>query len=145
APGVDSGLNQIVSATGSKRASGMESRTGPDVLDQWSGRLAGVSSVQGTATVAQVRGPDEITSFPGCHMLLQKRVEGPATPQIGDEVTIYLKFSNPTTETMTDVIVSDSLTARLEYVDGTAKSSRAATFTATNNEAGSVILRWAVD
>ena len=61
-------------------------------------------------------------------------------------VTVTLKFSNPTTETMTDVIViADSLTARLEYVDGTAKSSRAATFTAKNNEAGSVVLRWVID
>ena len=135
APGEVLNLDQIVMTTGSKRPSGLESKIGPLAHEQWS-RLAGLSSVQGVATVAQVRGPDEITSFPGCHMLLQKRIEGPAVPKIGDEVTVYLKFSNPTTETMTDVIVSDSLTARLEYIDGTAKSSRAATFTATNNEAG---------
>lgn len=144
-PGETRGLDQIVSTTGSKRPSGLEIRAGPTGLEQWSGKLAGLSLVQGVATLAQVRGPDEITSFPGCHMLLQKRIEGPAAPKIGDEVTVYLKFSNPTTETMTDVVVSDSLTARLDYVDGTAKSSRAATFTATNNEAGSVVLRWAVD
>ena len=138
-------LDQIVMTTGSKRPSGLESKIGPLVHEQWSGKLAGVSGIQGVAVVAQVRGPDEITSFPGCHMLLQKRIEGPAAPKIGDEVTVYLKFSNPTTETMTGVIVSDSLTARLEYIDGTAKSSRAATFTAKNNEAGSVVLQWVVD
>jgi hypothetical protein len=40
------------------------------------------------------------------------------------------------------VVVNDSLTGRLEYVPGSAKSERDATFTTQENEAGSVILRW---
>jgi hypothetical protein len=60
-------------------------------------------------------------------------------------VTVTLRFTNPTTEEMTDVLIADSLTARLEYVEGSAKSSRPATFTATANRAGSMVLRWALD
>lgn len=130
---------------GAKRPSALDTISGPTVYEQWSGRLAGMSSIKGIATVAQVRGPDEITSFPNCNMLLQKRIEGPAVPKIGDEVTVFLRFSNTTTETMTDVVISDNLTARLEYIEGSAKTSRGATFTASNNGIGSTILRWTID
>jgi Domain of unknown function DUF11 len=60
-------------------------------------------------------------------------------------VTVTLRFVNPTTEEMTDVVIADSLTTRLEYVEGSAKSSWAATFTATPNEGRSMTLRWAID
>jgi hypothetical protein len=60
-------------------------------------------------------------------------------------VTVTLRYVNPTTEEMTDVVIADSLTTRLEYVEGSAKSSRAATFTATPNEGRSMTLRWAID
>ena len=36
-------------------------------------------------------------------------------------------------------------TVRLEYINGSAKSSRPATFVATPNSAGSLVLRWAID
>jgi hypothetical protein len=42
------------------------------------------------------------------------------------------------------VVVSDSLSGRLEYVPGTAKMDREAVFTTQQNEAGSLILRWEV-
>jgi hypothetical protein len=45
---------------------------------------------------------------------------------------------------ITDVIVSDSLTTRLEYVWDSSKSDREATFTTQMNEAGSAVLRWQV-
>jgi uncharacterized repeat protein (TIGR01451 family) len=66
------------------------------------------------------------------------------TAQIGDIVTFYLKFSNQGGQPITDVAVSDSLTARLEYVPGSAKSDRDAVFTMQQNEAGSLILRWEI-
>jgi uncharacterized repeat protein (TIGR01451 family) len=65
--------------------------------------------------------------------------------KIGEEVTFFLRFTNATKEAMHSVIISDSLTARLEYVDGTAKCSRPATFTIQANEAGSSVLKWALD
>src|SRR5262249_19520398 len=40
------------------------------------------------------------------------------TAQIGDVVTFYLKYSNQGGQPITDIVVSDSLTGRLEYVPG---------------------------
>jgi uncharacterized repeat protein (TIGR01451 family) len=145
-PGVVVGAEQARALTGHQRASAIESWTGPAVLELWSGRPNGLSSVQGVAVVAQARGPDEITAFPGCTSLMIQKTIDPAHPdRIGQEVTVRLRFSNPTTEEMTDVVVADSLTTRLEYVNGSAQSSRPATFVATPNAAGSLVLRWAID
>src|SRR5262249_48313788 len=66
------------------------------------------------------------------------------TAQIGDTVTLYLKYSNQGYQPISDIIVSDSLTGRLEYVPGSAKSDRDAVFTMQQNEAGSLILRWEI-
>ncbi|HQR43772.1 MAG TPA: hypothetical protein PLX97_13855, partial [Gemmatales bacterium] len=62
--------------------------------------------------------------------------------QIGDIVTFTIKYSNKSCQAIHDVAISDSLTARLEYVPGTAKSTREAIFVTTQNEAGSLVLRW---
>ncbi|HEX3146686.1 MAG TPA: hypothetical protein VHR66_01205 [Gemmataceae bacterium] len=140
------GLEQPRGLIGHQRASGIIGETGSAALDLWSGRPAGLSSIKGTAVVAQARGPDEITAFPGCtSLMIQKWIDPPHPERIGQELTVHLKFTNPTTEEMTDVVIADSLTARLEYIVGTAKSSRAATFAAAPNSAGSMVLRWAID
>jgi hypothetical protein len=145
-PGQWRAFEQLRGFIGSKRASMLETRTGPAVLDLWSGRPAGFSNIRGAAVVAQARGPDEITAFPGCtSLLVQKSIDPPNPERIGQEVTVHLRFLNPTTETMTDVVVADNLTTRLEYVEGSAQSSRPATFSATPNGAGSVVLQWAID
>ena len=145
-PGEVVGREQLRAMIGSLRASGIESRTLPAALELWSGRPSGLASIQGTAVVAQARGPEEITAFPGCTSLMIQKSIDPANPErIGEEVTVRLRFSNPTTEEMTDVVVADSLTTRLEYIPGSAKASRPATFVATPNAAGSVVLRWAID
>lgn len=145
-PGASRAFEQLKGFIGSQRASMLEMRTGPMALDLWSGRPAGFSSIKGVATLAQARGPEEITAFPGCTSLLLQKSIDPANPdQIGQEVTVRLRFMNPTTETMTDVVVADNLTTRLEYIEGSAQSSRPATFSATPNGAGSVVLQWAID
>lgn len=64
--------------------------------------------------------------------------------QVGDVVTFYLKYGNNGSKPIEDVAVSDSLTGRLEYVPGSAKTDRNAVFTVQENEAGSVVLRWEV-
>ena len=64
--------------------------------------------------------------------------------QQGDVVTFFLRYSNHGGRPLTDVAVSDSLSSRLEYVAGSAQSDRDAVFTAEQNEAGSLILRWEV-
>lgn len=62
--------------------------------------------------------------------------------QIGDVVTYTIKYSNKSCQEINDVAISDSLTSRFEYIPGTAKSSREAIFVTTNNEVGSLVLRW---
>jgi uncharacterized repeat protein (TIGR01451 family) len=64
--------------------------------------------------------------------------------QVGDVVTFFLRYSNQGGQPITDVAISDSLTGRLEYVPGSARSDRDAVFTTQENEAGSLILRWEV-
>ena len=72
------------------------------------------------------------------------QVVGQGCAQIGDIATFTLKYTNPGGQPINDVVVSDSLTGRLEYVLGTEKSDRDAVFTTQPNEAGSQILRWQV-
>jgi uncharacterized repeat protein (TIGR01451 family) len=64
--------------------------------------------------------------------------------KVGDVVTFFLMYRNHGGQPITDVAVSDSLTGRLEYIPGSAKSDRDAVFTLEQNEAGSVILRWEI-
>jgi len=61
---------------------------------------------------------------------------------VGDIVTFYLKYSNTGGQPITNVVVSDSLAARFEYVKGSTKTDRDALFTTQPNEAGSAVLRW---
>ena len=76
-------------------------------------------------------------------LLLCKTVDTTCA-NIGDVVTFMLRYSNPGPTPMSNVVVNDSLTGRLEYVPGSAKSDRDANFTTQENEAGSVILRWEI-
>ena len=65
--------------------------------------------------------------------------------KLGEVVTFFLKYTNQGGQPITNVAVSDSLTARLEYVPGSARSDRDAVFTTQPNEAGSLVLRWEVN
>jgi uncharacterized repeat protein (TIGR01451 family) len=64
------------------------------------------------------------------------------TAQIGEVVTFHLKYINQGGQPINDIVVSDSLSPRLEYIPGSAKSDRDTTFTTQPNETGSLILRW---
>jgi uncharacterized repeat protein (TIGR01451 family) len=63
---------------------------------------------------------------------------------LGEIVRFYLRYQNKGRQPITNVIVSDSLTGRLEYVPDSARSDRDALFTTTPNEAGSHVLRWEI-
>jgi uncharacterized repeat protein (TIGR01451 family) len=127
-----------------------------------------LSRAQGPASLEQVIGPVVVGRVEGlnvlssavetrdfticCHeaphppekpLVLFKWADAQAA-QVGDVVTFHLKYSNHGGQPISDVAVVDSLTGRLEYVPGSAKSSRDAVFTIQENEAGSVVLRWEV-
>jgi uncharacterized repeat protein (TIGR01451 family) len=71
-----------------------------------------------------------------------KVVDPPGPKQSGEVVTITIRYANTGAKEASDLVVSDSLSARLEYVPGSAQTDRPANFTAAENEAGSVLLRW---
>jgi len=137
-------MEQPIGALGQIRASGTIGEQIPITTATLIGKLSAIYSVKGTKSHVQLQETEDITTFCDA-LILQKLMDPPHPKRIGEIVTFTLRYYNPTNQPMTDVVVSDSLTGRLEYIDGSAKSDRAATFTAIANEAGSLILRWAVD
>jgi uncharacterized repeat protein (TIGR01451 family) len=85
----------------------------------------------------------ECPAPPGPLLLCKKADKECAS--IGDVVNFSLRYTNSGGQPITDVVVSDSLTGRLEYVPGSNRADRDATFTTQENVAGSVILRWQIN
>jgi uncharacterized repeat protein (TIGR01451 family) len=114
--------------------------SGPAVL----GRVEGVTTI---ATIQETRDVtvccNDVPQPPEKPLVLFKWADAQAA-HVGDVVTFSLKYSNQGGRPITDVAVVDSLTTRLEYVPGSAKSDRDAVFTMQENEAGSLILRWEI-
>jgi uncharacterized repeat protein (TIGR01451 family) len=122
--------------------------------------IEGVEQVIGTRVVGRVEsGPDVVSAVLSTRDLTVCCNEQPIPPdkplclykcadrgsaQVGDVVTFSLRYSNVGGRPITDVAVSDSLSGRLEYIEGSAESDRAAVFTMQPNEAGSMILRWEI-
>jgi uncharacterized repeat protein (TIGR01451 family) len=61
---------------------------------------------------------------------------------VGDIVTFSLKYTNRASRPISDVVVSDSLAPRFEYVPNSARTDRESVFTTQPNTAGSTLLRW---
>jgi uncharacterized repeat protein (TIGR01451 family) len=72
------------------------------------------------------------------------KVASKETAQRGEIVEFMIRFDNIGSEVVGNVTIADSLTARLEYIDGSAGSSVPAQFFVEPNEAGSPILRWEI-
>ena len=123
--------------------------------------LSGTEQVIGTAALARVEGHTEVVSstletrdftfccnephpLPPDKPLLLIKCADRESAQPGDVVTFFLRYSNHGGRPLTDVAVSDSLSARLEYVAGSAQSDHEAVFTTAQNEAGSLVLRWEI-
>lgn len=70
------------------------------------------------------------------------KVASRKTAQPGDIVDFTIRFDNLGDQVIRHVVLMDNLTTRLEYVAGTAQSSRSADFSAEPNEGDSVVLRW---
>jgi len=121
-------------------------------------RLSGAISLHGTAIVGKLQG---ILIYTAAHETAS--VQGACPPPsreqpdkplkiikwpdktgglVGDVITFSLRFSNGGGQPITDIVVSDSLTSRYEYVPGSARCDRAANFTTQPNDAGSTTLRW---
>ncbi len=104
-------------------------------------RLEATFSVSGVVELATVTEPDELSNYPG-DLTITKSVDPKGPYKLGDEITITIRYANNTRQTITDLIVSDSLSGRLEYVVGSAGADRPSNVTTSENEAGSVAIRF---
>jgi uncharacterized repeat protein (TIGR01451 family) len=108
------------------------------------GRSEGVviyANAEGTGHITGMCAPPEIAE---CKPLVICKWPDKCDLQLGDLVTFYLRYKNEGSRPITGIVVSDSLTARLEYVPNSARSDRDALFTTTPNEADSSVLRWEI-
>ncbi len=98
---------------------------------------------QDAALITDLKQSQEVAlyEFKGARIRLCKVAsEQMANP--GDIISFTIRFDNVGEQPLKNLVVTDSLAPRLEYVDATQQSSLGASFTTTPNEAGSVILRW---
>jgi uncharacterized repeat protein (TIGR01451 family) len=63
----------------------------------------------------------------------------------GDIVNFTIRFDNVGEKPVGNVVLVDSLSPRLEYIQGSQQSSVAARFSAEPNEVGSEVLRWELE
>jgi uncharacterized repeat protein (TIGR01451 family) len=75
-------------------------------------------------------------------LILTKSVDPPGTVEQGSVVTITIRYANYTRKPVNDLVISDSLSGRLEYVPGSAAADRPSSVTTSANEAGSLIVRF---
>lgn len=80
---------------------------------------------------------------PGVLGLVKLASQGAAAS--GETIEFVLRYDNHGEQALENIVLSDSLAARLEYVPGSAQSDRAARFTTEPNEAGAETLRWAIE
>jgi uncharacterized repeat protein (TIGR01451 family) len=129
------------------RLSSKQGAEGLDTLEGTKavGRVVGLGTVVGkmeTRTVTFLCPPEKPTA-PDQPLHIIKWVNTESA-RIGDVVTFHIKYTNLGGRPITDIAVVDSLTHRLEYVPGSAKSDREAVFVMQDNDAGSLMLRWEI-
>lgn len=70
------------------------------------------------------------------------KVASKSDAQVGETVEFTLRFDNVGEQPVSSVAIIDSLTTRLEYVEGSQSSSREAKFDTQENAGESLVLRW---
>jgi uncharacterized repeat protein (TIGR01451 family) len=101
-----------------------------------------VASASGVRVVSTAVEPEEITNLGD--LIVTKTVEPAGPLHVGDEVTFTLRYRNGTLSPVTDLVLSDSLSGRLEYVPGSAQSDRPMNVTTEPNESGSVAVHFEI-
>ncbi len=108
-----------------------------------------VGKLEGLVVMAQLEGPAKVDgSLPPPQPIKKdkplKVIKWPdkCDAVVGQIVTFFLRFSNHGDRPITQVVLSDSLTPRFEYLAGSAKTDRPAHFSTQPNDGGSLVLRW---
>jgi len=73
------------------------------------------------------------------------KIASTATARPGETVDFAIRYDNVGDQTIGNVTLLDNLTARLEFMPGTAKATAKADFSAEPNGAGSLVLRWEIE
>ncbi len=102
-----------------------------------------VFRVDGLRSVGTFVEPDELSSLPE-GLILTKEVTPAGPVQQGEELLITLRYTNTGRKPITDLILSDSLSARLEYVPGSAQADRPSNVTTIANEVDSVVVQFEI-
>lgn len=123
-----------------KKPSESEVIVGPHVVEN----LQGTTIIIGQKELRTVYGTLEPCAKAPPKPLVLTKCADRKMARIGDVVTFTLEYTNPGGAPITNVVVSDSLTPRLEYVAGSSHADRDVVFTTQENEAGSVVLRWEI-
>jgi uncharacterized repeat protein (TIGR01451 family) len=101
---------------------------------------------QDAVVVTDLQQPREYTlyEYKGARVRICK-VASETIANPGDIISFTIRYDNVGDQPVSNLVVTDSLAPRLEYVDASQQSSIAARFSTTPNEAGSSILRWEID
>lgn len=141
-PMADIGREKPVSFVGRTRASAYVGRVGTSFFIGTSKPVA-IGQVEGVKVQGAVVEPEQLTAYPVlCPLTVTKVVDPPGPKQPGEIVTITIRYANTGAKTISDIVINDSLSGRLEYVAGSAETDRPGNFTSAENEVGSVIVRW---
>jgi len=112
----------------------------------WTGNQALEIQMEGkraSAVTGDVRAEAEfVVDVPNHPRLQVCKIASANNALPGETIDFTIRFDNVGDQKIGNVSIVDSLTTRLEYVEGSEKSSMKATFTAKPNEAGSVVLKW---
>ncbi|HQF13878.1 MAG TPA: DUF11 domain-containing protein [Thermogutta sp.] len=97
------------------------------------------------AAVSRIHSIYRVTSRYGQVNLRLVKVASKASAQPGETVDLTLRFDNVGTVPITQLVIVDSLSTRLEYVPDSSQSSIPAKLTVQPNEAGSSTLQWELE
>ncbi|MGI5832931.1 MAG: hypothetical protein ACOX6D_10470 [Thermoguttaceae bacterium] len=95
-------------------------------------------TLQGAATIYSIKNDTKTSQL----RLFKSASKSEAAP--GELIEFTLRYENVGGEVIGNVTILDSLSARLQYVDDSAISSKAADLLVKNNEKGSLLLRWEI-
>lgn len=141
-PMLEIAVTKPVGIEGRVRASSFVGKVGTAFFIGTS-RPAAYAQISGVKVTGVVVEPEQLTAFPFlCPLTVTKSVDPQGPKEPGEVVTITIKYANTGAKAIDDVVISDSLSGRLEYVPGSAQSDRPSNFASSENEVGSVVVRW---
>src|SRR5262249_42769853 len=119
---VDISRDKANEYVGRMRPSAYIGKIGPSLFVGTTRPIA-VGRVQGVKIEAALVEPEQLPAYPSlCPLTVTKIVDPPGPKQSGDIVTITIRYANTSPKAISDIVVSDSLSGRLEYIAGSAQT-----------------------